>query len=178
MALAADVLGVARLVAATVFPGALARGMAAPEGSPVPLLLFGIAAVGDFLDGVLARRVGEPSAHGAVLDSAADGIFVLAASGSGAALGLVPWAAPLAIAGAFAAYVAASVRRSARGGALGLARSPLGHAAGVANYALAGLIACAAARPGSLWAPWLRAVSLGVVALNAAAVLGRVAPRT
>jgi hypothetical protein len=95
---------------------------------------------------------------------------VLAATVTGTVLGLVPAAAPLAIVIAFGTYVAASLR----GGRL--ARSRLGHAAGVLNYVLAGLIAGSMALPGSAWPPLLYLSSLSVVAVNLGAVLVRALP--
>src|SRR5512145_2187196 len=92
---AADVLGVVRLLLALAFPAVLARalGGAAPA---LPLALFTLAAASDFFDGILARRAGRPTRHGAVLDTVADVAFVLAATGAAAALGLVPTAVPAA----------------------------------------------------------------------------------
>ena len=105
----------------------------------------------DFLDGRIARAAAPGRrAHGAVLDNVADIAFVLAATGAGAALGLVPWAAPLAIARRrSAAYALASVRRTRAAAAP--ARSRSGTRRGVANYALAGLVAGAVALPGAAW---------------------------
>jgi phosphatidylglycerophosphate synthase len=173
---AADLLGLVRLAVALVFPAALARAAAATDGSPTPLALFAVAAATDFFDGIVARRAG-PTRHGAVLDTVADVAFVLAGTVGGAALGLLPWAAPAAVALAVASYVAASVSRSARRGRWGLARSRVGHAAGVANYALVGLAAGSVAIPGAAW-PWLlRLGSLATVALNLGAVLDRLVPQ-
>ena len=176
MSLAADALGLLRLGAAVALPLEMADAAGTPDASWGPLCLFAIAATTDFLDGRLARAMSRPTAHGAVLDSVADVSFVLAATGSGAALGLVPWAAPLAIVAAVVAYALASLRRSTEVGSWRLARSRVGHAGGVANYGLAGLIAGALALPHPAWDAVLRLASLGVVALNVAAVLVRVVP--
>ena len=166
MPAAADALGVVRLGAAAMFPGALARALGG-EGRWLPAVLFAVAAVSDFFDGVLARRGPGPTRHGAVLDNLADVAFVLAGTVAGATRGLVPWAVPVAIAVAFAAYAAVSVRgRQA-------ARSAPGHAAGVLNYALVGLLAGAAVLPGRAWAPLLGAGGWIVVGVNLAAVLSR-----
>ena len=166
MTAAADALGVVRLGAAFVLPGALARAVGG-QGRWWPVLLFAVGAASDFLDGVLARRGHGATRHGAVLDNLADIAFVLAGTVAGATLGLVPRAVPVAIAVAFAAYAAASVRgRQA-------ARSAPGHAAGVLNYALVGLLAGAAVLPGRAWAPLLGAGGWIVVGVNLAAVLSR-----
>jgi phosphatidylglycerophosphate synthase len=166
---AADALGILRLGAALALPGALASAL---QGSRwwVPPALFLAAAASDFFDGALARRGRGATRHGAVLDNVADVAFVLAGTGAGAALGLVSWLAPLAIVVSFGAYAVASLERTAR------ARSELGHAGGVLNYALAGVVAGAAAFPGSGWRPVLRLASALVIAVNLAAVLERAAP--
>jgi phosphatidylglycerophosphate synthase len=169
---AADALGVARLAAAVLFPGVLAGALAGVRDERLPLVVFGLAAASDYLDGIVARRTG-PTRHGAVLDNLADVAFVLSGTGAGAALGLLPVAVPLAIAAAFGAYVLASLARPRRG----LARSALGHAAGVCNFAVVGLVAGAAAVPATAWRGGLRAAGLAVVALNLAAILDRLVPR-
>ncbi len=166
MPVAADALGVLRLGAAAVLPGALARAVEG-RGRWVPALLFVVAAASDFLDGRLARRGRGPTRHGAVLDNLADIAFVLAGTVSGAMLGLVPGVVPLAIVVAFAAYAATSLR----GGHV--ARSAAGHAAGILNFALVGLITGAVALPGGVWAPVLAVAAALVVGVNLAAVLGR-----
>ena len=166
MPAAADALGVVRLGAAGLLPGALLR----PACRWLPAALFAVAAATDFFDGVLARRGGGPTRHGAVLDNLADIAFVLAGTITGAALGLVPSAVPAAIALAFAAYLFASL------GGGRAARSPLGHAAGVLNYALTGAITAAVAMPGHLAALVLETGSLIVVGVNLAAVLARLLP--
>jgi len=167
----ADALGVVRIAAAAAFPSALARTVDAPRGGSIPLLLFLVAAATDFFDGRLARRTGTTSRHGAVLDIAADVAFVLAASTSGAVLGLVPWTTPVAIAAAAGSYGLASARAGR------LAYSATGHAAGVGNYALAGALSGAVAFPGSGLIRTLGAVSLLVTVVNLAAVIGRLRPR-
>ena len=175
MSLAADALGLLRLGAAVAMPREIAAAAASP-GSWGPLCLFAIAATSDFVDGRLARATSRPTAHGALLDTVADVSFVLAATGSGAAIGLVPWAAPLAIVAAVAAYALASLGRSTRMGSWQLARSRLGHAGGVANYALAGVVGGALAWPHPAWGHVLRVASLVVVALNVAGVVTRIVP--
>jgi phosphatidylglycerophosphate synthase len=167
MTAAADVLGVVRLGAAVVLPGALARAVGG-QGRWWPPLLFVVGAASDFFDGVVARRGHGATRHGAVLDNLADIAFVLAGTVAGASLGLVPRAAPLAIAIAFAAYAAASVRGRR------MARSVAGHAAGTLNYALVGLIAGATAVPDRAWAPLLAVAGWIVVGVNLTAVLSRV----
>ena len=176
MSLPADALSLLRLGAAVVLRGEIAAAAGAPHGSWEPLCLVAIAATSDFVDGRLARATGGPTAHGALLDTVADVSVVLAATGGGAAVGLVPWVAPLAIVLAVAAYALSSLRRSMRVGSWRLARSRLGHAGGVANYALAALVAGALALPHPGWGAVLRVASVIVVALNVAAAVARFVP--
>jgi phosphatidylglycerophosphate synthase len=172
---AADALGILRLVAAVALPGALA-GAVAGRRWWLPIALFAVGAASDFLDGVAARRGRGATRHGAILDNVADIVFVLSGTGAGAALGLVPRAVPVAIAVSFTAYAVASIDQSARQRTWQVARSRAGHAAGVLNYALAGLVAGAAALPGRPWLPLLQLGSLVVIAVNLVAVLERAAP--
>jgi phosphatidylglycerophosphate synthase len=166
---AADALGVLRLGAALAYPGALASAAAGGPAS-APLGLFAIAAATDFADGVVARWTARPSVHGAVLDVAADVAFVLGASAAAARLGMISWLPPAAIAAAVAAYAVGSFARTRRERRLDLARSRLGHAAGVINYALVGLVSGAVAVPGRAWPALLAAASAVVVVTNVAAV--------
>lgn len=171
MSVAADALGLLRLVAAGAFPAALDRAVGAPAGGVAPFALVALAAASDYCDGLFARRSQTPTRHGAVLDTVADVAFVLAATGSGAALGLVPWAVPISIGVAVGAYALASLRRSTRRGAWQLARSRVGHAAGVCNYGLASLIAATVAMPQVGWSVVLEGASLAVIGVNLAAAL-------
>ena len=171
MSRAADALGVARLAAAAAFPPALARAADRPDGGSTPLLLFLVAAATDFFDGRVARRSGEASRHGAMLDIGADVAFVLGAATSGAALGFVPWATPVAIVAAVGSYALASARAGQ------VAYSAVGHAAGVGNYALAGVLAGVVALPGSGVDRVLHFASLLIIVLNLAAVVDRLVPR-
>jgi phosphatidylglycerophosphate synthase len=166
VAAAADALSAFRLVAAAGLPWAFAAGGA------VPLALVALAAATDYLDGPLARRAGRATRYGAILDNVADVTFVLSATGSAAAAGVLSWAVPASIALSAGTYAAASARLATPGGPV-LARSRLGHAAGVANYLCAGAAAVAVALPA--WPPALGAtVAALTVALNVGAVLARV----
>jgi len=58
----------------------------------IPALLYGAAAVGDRLDGIVARRLGQATPFGARLDEAMDGLGLLAAPLVAVAWGrLPPW---------------------------------------------------------------------------------------
>jgi CDP-diacylglycerol--glycerol-3-phosphate 3-phosphatidyltransferase len=165
----ADVASVTRLAAAAAFPAAFAQAVGQERCIWFPAVLFGVAAATDFVDGPLARRHGGGTRHGAVLDNVADIAFVLGASATGATLGLVPWIAPLAIALAFTSYALASAGYGRP------ARSAAGHAAGVVNYVLAGLLAGSVLVPDAGVGPALRVAGFTTAGINLVAVLGRFA---
>jgi phosphatidylglycerophosphate synthase len=163
----ADVASVTRLAAAAAFPAALAQAILQQRCTWLPAVLFGIAAATDYIDGPLARRNGGGTRHGAVLDNVADIAFVFGASAAGATFGLVPWVAPLAIACAFTSYAISSAGQGRP------SRSIAGHAAGVVNYVLAGVLAGSVLLPDVLVGPALRIAGLTTAGINFAAVLGR-----
>jgi len=157
-------LGVLRIVLAVVYARTLV------EGSWIPVGAFALAAASDYVDGPLARRAGGPTAHGVLLDSVADIVFVLVACAAGVAAGRLSWIVPVAIACAATPYLVATLRRSRAAGAPARAYSEVGHWAGICNYALTGLVAGSAALPGAWWSPLLSVASVVVIALNLAAV--------
>jgi cardiolipin synthase (CMP-forming) len=159
---------VLRLVLAALFPSTLARG------GPAALVLVVVAVATDYVDGPLARRSGRSTRHGALLDGGADVAFVVAAAGAGAAVGLVSWLVPAAMAGAGGVYLVASATRSVAAGHPARAYSAVGHAAGVCNYVLAGLVAGTAALPWRGWPAVLGIAGAGVAVLNLAALAQRI----
>jgi phosphatidylglycerophosphate synthase len=167
----ANALSGARLVLAAALPYLLVHG-----GWP-PLLVWTVASLSDYFDGPLARRRGTSSPGGAILDNVADIAFVLAGLATAAALALISWVVPLSIALSAGAYAAASVRHRTGGGAPPLARSRLGHWAGVANYACLGAVAGAVTWPRPQWIPVLAAAGAATAGLNLAAVLTRLVSR-
>jgi phosphatidylglycerophosphate synthase len=142
-----------------------------PAGRWLPLVLFGLAAGSDYLDGRLARRGRSTSPRGQILDNAADILFI----GSGlvwfASRGRISWMVPVAVAAAVGTYVRDSWRPADTTAVDGLARSRIGHAAGVANYTLVGLLAGVLAAP-TLVAPWMidvgAAITIGINGVSAA----------
>lgn len=100
------------------------------------VMVAAVAAVSDFVDGKLARRLGQASARGAILDVSSDAVFVLSALAALAWQGVLSPLLPLA-AGISLAALARVWRRG------GPARGPralpdrIGHAAGVLNYGAA-----------------------------------------
>jgi phosphatidylglycerophosphate synthase len=163
VALAADALSGTRLVAALAFPRALTAG------GWLPLGLVTAAIMTDVGDGRLARRLGAATRHGAVLDNVADVVFVLGGTAAAATAGRLAWAVPVAIAVSVGAYAAATAARSAAVGRPELARSSLGHTAGVINYAVVAVVAGSVAWPASIWGAVLRLASVASVTLNLAA---------
>ena len=157
----------ARLLLAAALPYLLLRG-----GWPA-LVAWMAASLSDYLDGPLARRRGTSSPRGAILDNVADVVFVLVGLTTAAALGLVSWLVPVSIGLSAGAYAVASARRRGGDGTPRLARSRLGHWAGVANYACLGVAAGAVAWPGPWWAPLLTAAGATTAGVNLAAVAGR-----
>lgn len=103
-------------------------------------VLFGLIAISDFADGYVARRFGVASRGGRWLDHAADIGFVVPALLLYSKLGIAPWWVPAAVVLSFAAYVADSWRRRPPRGWPDLIGSRVGHAAGVCNYALIGVL--------------------------------------
>ena len=156
-----------RIVLAIVYARSL------DDGCWYPLVAFAIAAASDYVDGPLARRAGTPSRYGALLDSLADIVFVVLATTAGAVTGRLSWAVPVAIVGAGTPYLVATLRRTRAGAEAPRAFSAVGHAAGVCNYALAGLLAGSVALAGPQWPPVLASASAVVVALNVTALAQR-----
>jgi phosphatidylglycerophosphate synthase len=112
----------------------------------VAAILFAIAVVTDVCDGIVARRRGEVSAFGGLLDHGSDALFVTAALAALALNARVPLPlAPLVI-GAFAQYVWDS--RALAGAPL--RSSVLGRWNGISYYALVGIIVISQA----LALPW------------------------
>jgi phosphatidylglycerophosphate synthase len=163
----ADALSVMRFVLAVAMPWLL------PRGGALPLVAWSLAALSDFIDGRLARRQGTTSLRGAVLDNAADVAFVLTGLTAAVAIGLVPWFLPASIGVSAGAYAAASTRARPEGPQL--ARSRLGHWAGVLNYACLGLVTGAVAWPGAGWSPLLAVAAAVTASVNLAAVALRLA---
>jgi phosphatidylglycerophosphate synthase len=113
------------------------------------LLLYGGIAGSDILDGWLARRLGQTSALGRILDHGSDAGFILAALGAYAGRGLVPWWLPAAIACAFGLYVLDSWWRTAAQPQRRLLGSRVGHLGGILYYCTVGIVTvqiCTASR--------------------------------
>lgn len=96
----ANALTALRLLAAPLCAAAIATGADAAAG-----LLFALAVVTDYVDGPLARRRGEASAFGGLLDHATDATFVSLCLAALAYRGAAPALLPLLIPLAFVQYM-------------------------------------------------------------------------
>jgi phosphatidylglycerophosphate synthase len=105
-------------------------------GSPVgACALFALAVATDLLDGRVARRFGEATPLGGLLDHCADAAFVAAGLGALAWQGAVPAPLPLLVAAAFVQYVLDSRALAGRR----LRASRLGRYNGIAYFVLLGI---------------------------------------
>lgn len=126
----ANALTMVRLVAAPLAALAVFR-----SNHEMALALFTVAVATDLADGPVARRRGESSALGGLLDHATDATFVSLGLLACAGRELVPLALPVLVAAAFLQYTFDS--RALRG--QGLRASPLGRWNGIAYFVLLGV---------------------------------------
>ena len=104
------------------------------ERSLLALGLFVAACASDFADGGLARRLGQASSLGGLLDHATDATLMVCGLAALAARGLSPALLPLLVAAAFTQYVLDS--RAAAGRPL--RPNPIGRWNGIAYYVYLG----------------------------------------
>jgi len=172
---AANLVTLLRVVLAPLFALAV---VAAERGASgwIAAALFAIVAYSDTVDGRIARRFGTASTAGRALDHGADITFLLTALGTYAWIGAAPWWVPVAVAGAFALY-AVDWRwpppRPPRWSA-----DRVGHAGGVANWVLVGVLVgnCTV---GLGWLPpaVILALCAAVPVYSGIAIAGRLAAR-
>ena len=96
----ANALSLLRLVVAPLLAAAIFAGRA-----EVATAIFALAVATDFADGAVARRYGESSSLGGLLDHGIDATLCVLGLAAHAAAGVVPWALPVLVATAFAQYV-------------------------------------------------------------------------
>jgi phosphatidylglycerophosphate synthase len=101
---------------------------------PLAALLFALAVATDLADGALARRLGQASPLGGLLDHATDACFVAITLAALAAAGLVPWPLPVLVPLAFLQYALDSRALAGRP----LRASRLGRWNGIAYFVIAG----------------------------------------
>jgi len=121
----ANLLTLARLLSAPLLAAAILAGDAG-----MATAVFWLAVATDVADGRVARRIGEPSPYGRVLDHAADATFVSAGTAALACRGTLPGALAPLIAIAFLQYAADLRLRPNREPR----PSRLGHWNGIAYY--------------------------------------------
>jgi phosphatidylglycerophosphate synthase len=138
---AANALTALRVGLTPVFVVLAARAQGHVVWGFLAVLVFASVAASDVWDGRVARRWGSASGRGRVFDHLADIGFILVALSTYAALGIAPWWVPAAIAGAFGFYVVNSWWRP-RGVSPARLGSRIGHAGGVCNYVLIGVLVC------------------------------------
>lgn len=119
-----------RLAAAPACAAAILCGASLTAG-----LLFAVAVATDLADGRVARRRGEASALGGLLDHSTDASFVSLGLGALAFLGVVPVVLPVLVAAAFVQYTLDS--RAIEGRPLRASR--LGRWNGIAYFVLLGI---------------------------------------
>jgi cardiolipin synthase len=113
---------------------AVVHAIAADHGRAA-LLILSLAVATDLVDGRVARRRGEASRLGGILDHATDAVFVSAGLAAWAARGEVPAVLPLLVAAAFVQYALDSRVLAGRR----LRTSRIGRTNGVAYYVLLGV---------------------------------------
>ena len=84
-------------------------------GNPWPLVLLAVWASTDWVDGFLARRLGQQTRTGEILDPIADRLGTVAILVSLAAVGIVPWPALLVIVVTDVVVLLGAGRAAARG---------------------------------------------------------------
>ena len=126
----ANALTLARAASAPALAFAIASGHALGAAG-----LFAFAVASDLADGRIARRRGEASPLGGLLDHASDALCVTTGLGALASTGEVPIPLPWLVAAAFLQYVFDS--RAA--GSRGLWASPLGRWNGIAYFVVVGI---------------------------------------
>jgi phosphatidylglycerophosphate synthase len=139
---AANLLSASRIILAAIWLAAF------QSGDRRPAILGSIAltaAVSDFVDGRVARRMDSVDGFGRWLDSLADIVFVLTALICEAGLGVIPGYIPLLIASSFSQYAVDSVLISHSSTPV---KSRLGHWGGTINFTLVIVLALA---PPPLW---------------------------
>jgi phosphatidylglycerophosphate synthase len=175
--LAANLLTAVRVLLAPIFVTAVLRSSGTRWLGWLAGVIFVAVAASDVMDGRLARRWASTSNAGRTFDHLADITFILSALCAYTALGVAPWWVPAAIAGSFAFYALDSWSRPTLGPP-SLIGSRIGHAAGVMNYSLIGILTFNNSAGIGLLSPAVLAILFWLVPLySTAAVVTRVAAR-
>ena len=97
----ANAISLSRLILALPFVWILSR----EELAGTAAVLLALAIFSDLIDGPIARRTGQASAGGRLLDHGADFVFVTSGLAVLASRGVIPWALPVLISVAFLQYI-------------------------------------------------------------------------
>ncbi len=164
-----NTISAARVVLAPVLAVAVFAGRPG-----IALVIFAVVVLSDMLDGPLARRRGTPTPFGTLIDHGADACFVTIGTAVYAALGVLPWMLPVAIAIAFTQYVAdaslfssTTPRPSRLGRYNGIAYFVIVGAAIAADYDDRGAAAASALRAGAWLLVATTATSIALRAIAA-----------
>jgi phosphatidylglycerophosphate synthase len=168
---AANALTASRILLTPAFAWCVWRA-AEGDGGRMAALLYAFIAASDYYDGPLARRLGTSSRGGRMFDHAADVTFLLSALLVYHALEIVPWWVPASIGASFSFYAVDSWRRQRlEGRAVELRGSRVGHAGGVMNYVLVGVLVFDRTAGLRVVPGWLYQVLFGAVPLYSAAAI-------
>jgi phosphatidylglycerophosphate synthase len=129
----ANALTLSRLAIAPALALAIASDYAA-----LATALFWLAVATDFADGAVARRYGEASPLGGLLDHTVDATFCVLGLAAHAAAGVVPWPLPVLVGAAFAQYALDSKSLAGRP----LRASRLGRWNGIAYFVAVAVPIC------------------------------------
>jgi len=105
------------------------------------VLVFAFIAASDVVDGRLARRFGTASRAGLIFDHLSDIGFILIALSTYVTLGILPWWVPAAVVITFGTY-AVNAWLLPTGKPPNAVARRIGHAGGVCNYVLIGILVC------------------------------------
>jgi len=138
-----------------------------------PFVLYAVAALSDYLDGMLARASGTASRRGRAFDHGADALLLFPAFWMLASQGRVPTVLPIVAMTAFTLY---GLHGWQRGGSLremDLTSSRSGALGGVLNYVVAGAAAAAVWLDVRALDQAIYAAAYAVSAINLAAAIER-----
>lgn len=139
----------------------------------VPFVLYAVAALSDYLDGMLARASGTASRGGRAFDHGADAFLLFTAFWMLASRGRVPTVLPMVAMTAFALYVVHGWQRGGSLRAIDLTSSRSGALGGVLNYVVAGAAAAAVWIDVRALDQAIYAAAYAVSAINLAAAIER-----
>ena len=139
----------------------------------IPFSLYVVAALSDYLDGMLARAGGTASRRGRAFDHGADALLLFPAFWMLAWRGRVPTILPIVAMTAFTLYVIHGRQRGVVLGGIDLTSSRSGALGGVLNYVVAGAAAAAVWIDVRALDQAIYAAAYAVSAINLAAAIER-----